>query len=177
MARRSTPRTPAWAKLLAALIAALGAWLGKDALGGKPSDTPKTSPRAEAAEQGSVAPRPAKPSDAPDMSALLDAARDQRSGVWVAGVGKVVKVLSDDVEGVPHQRFLVTVEGLEKQTIKISNNLQLGERVPVEKGDEVRFTGQFEWNPDLGGAVHWTHDDPAGKHKAGWIEHEGKRYQ
>jgi hypothetical protein len=28
-----------------------------------------------------------------------------------------------------------------------------------------------------GGVIHWTHNDPQGRHTAGWLEHNGRRYQ
>ncbi len=173
MAKQASRPRSVWVKLLTVLLAAVAAWLGKGAVQEKGSGS---APRTSAPAQAEAKTDPGTKTK-PDMQALLTAAQGQRSGVWVEGEGRVVKVLADDVDGVPHQRFLITVEGLPNQTIKISNNLDLGERVPVEKGDTVAFSGQFEWNPDLGGAVHWTHDDPAGKHKEGWIRLDGKLYQ
>ena len=32
------------------------------------------------------------------------------------------------------------------------------------------------WNSQ-GGLVHWTHHDPDGQHKNGWLKHEGIIYQ
>jgi hypothetical protein len=43
-------------------------------------------------------------------------------------------------------------------------------------GDTVEFSGQYEWNSQ-GGVVHWTHHDPAGEHRAGWLKHRGVTYQ
>jgi hypothetical protein len=166
-AKASAPSSRTWVKLVGLILAALAAWFGKDLAeqGDSTESAPKTAP-AKAGLSGKV-----------DSAALIAAARAQRSGVWVKGEGRVIKLLADDLEGIPHQRFLITVDGLENQTIKVSNNLDLGTRVPVEKGDLVQFEGEFEWNEGLGGAVHWTHDDPAGKHQAGWIKLDGVLYQ
>ena len=70
--------------------------------------------------------------------------------------------------------FLVRIT--RDHTVKVSHNIDLAERVPVQKGHTVRFKGEFEWNPK-GGVVHWTHDDPAKRHPGGFIEHEGRRYK
>ncbi len=34
----------------------------------------------------------------------------------------------------------------------------------------------FDWN-EKGGVLHWTHRDPNGSHVAGWLQHQGQRYQ
>lgn len=94
------------------------------------------------------------------------------SGVMVESSGTVVRMLSDDLEGSRHQRFIVEVA--RGHTVLISHNIDLAERVPVSGGDTVRFRGQYEWN-ERGGVVHWTHHDPAGRRPGGWIEAGGRR--
>ncbi len=34
----------------------------------------------------------------------------------------------------------------------------------------------YEWN-QRGGVLHWIHDDPKDWHAAGWLEHNGVRYE
>ena len=46
----------------------------------------------------------------------------------------------------------------------------------LKAGDTVRFYGVYEPNSQ-GGVIHWTHHDPQGRHVAGWLEHNGRRYQ
>jgi len=84
-------------------------------------------------------------------------------------------LLADDDEGSPHQRFVIrTGSG---QTLLVSHNLDLAPRLNgLRVDDVVGVYGQYEWN-DQGGVMHWTHDDPDGKHAAGYIEWKGRRYQ
>jgi hypothetical protein len=81
-------------------------------------------------------------------------------------------LLSDDNDDSRHQRFVVQLPG--RQTVLIANNLDVSARVPVGMGDRIGFRGVYEWN-DLGGLVHWTHDDPLGE-EGGWIRYRKQRY-
>ena len=105
---------------------------------------------------------------------LLEAIRAKQRDVWVEGEGEVVFLFRDDTHGDRHQLFLVRIT--KDDTVKISHNIDLAERIPVSKGDRVRFRGEFIWNAK-GGVVHWTHHDPRGRGRGGWIEHRGKRYE
>lgn len=101
--------------------------------------------------------------------------QDWRGGQQVRGRGEVVRVLTDDNEGSRHQRFIVRLQS--GRTLLIAHNIDLAPRVPsIRSGDVVSFNGEFEDN-DRGGVIHWTHHDPRGRHEAGWIEHNGKKYQ
>ncbi len=97
------------------------------------------------------------------------------SGVQVEGMGEVLKVLSDDIQGSRHQRFIVRLKS--GRTILIAHNIDLAPRVPsLHTGATVSFRGVYEWNRN-GGTVHWTHHDPDGKHRAGWIRYDGRMYR
>jgi len=63
-----------------------------------------------------------------------------------------------------------------RETVLIAHNIDLARRVPVGLGDRVFFRGMYEWN-ELGGLVHWTHDDPQGVEDGGWIRYRRKTYQ
>ncbi len=106
---------------------------------------------------------------------LQRAFQNRESNLQIAGQGTVIKVLSDDTKGSPHQRFLLrTSTG---QTLLVAHNIELAPRiVDIAEGDTVRFYGEYEWN-DKGGVIHWTHHDPRGKHVGGWLEHRGQRYE
>lgn len=108
-------------------------------------------------------------------SALQDAFNNRQSNIQVQGEGVVAKVLTDDLEGSRHQRFLLKINS--GQTLLISHNIDLAPRIEgLGTGDSVQFFGEYEWN-SKGGVVHWTHHDPGGRHVAGWLKHQGKTYQ
>lgn len=97
------------------------------------------------------------------------------SDVQITGEGEVVKVLQDDKRGSRHQKFIIRMSS--GKTLLVAHNIDLAERIhDLQKGDTVKFNGEYVWN-EKGGILHWTHHDPAGAHEAGWIEHNGSRYQ
>lgn len=94
-------------------------------------------------------------------------------GEWVEVTGFVRRLLPDDDDGSRHQRFVI--DAGQRQTLLIAHNLTLAERVPVGMGDRVYVRGLYEWN-DLGGIVHWTHNDPFAAGDGGWIRYGSKVY-
>ena len=120
-----------------------------------------------------------------DHARLLQAFQAHERGVEVQGQGRVIKVLPDDNDGSRHQRFIVRIEhstsaqdaSLQDMTLLLAHNIDLAPRLPgLQAGDEVAFSGVYEWNAK-GGVVHWTHHDPRGQHKAGWLRYKGSSYQ
>ena len=106
---------------------------------------------------------------------IESAFKNRNNNLQVGGQGVVIKILSDDLAGTRHQRFIVRLSS--GQTLLIAHNIDLAPRViSLRKGDKVFFYGEYEWN-SKGGTIHWTHHDPAGRHTAGWIKHNGKKYQ
>jgi hypothetical protein len=107
--------------------------------------------------------------------ALTAALENHQSNVQVQGTGHVTRVLPDDTEGSPHQRFIVQLAS--GQTVLVAHNIELASRVAsLKAGDSVEFNGEYEWN-ERGGVIHWTHRDPRGSHVDGWIKHQGHTYQ
>ena len=100
---------------------------------------------------------------------------EKRSDVQVQGTAKVIKVLSDDTKGSRHQRFLLKLPS--NLTILVAHNIDLAKRIDsLKEGDSVEFYGEYEWN-NKGGVLHWTHLDLRGKHKDGWLKHNGIVYK
>jgi hypothetical protein len=87
----------------------------------------------------------------------------------------VSRILSDDNDGSRHQRFILRLGSGE--TLLVAHNIDLAPRVSsLREGDTVSFYGEYEPN-EKGGVIHWTHNDPQGRHAPGWLEHKGRRYQ
>jgi hypothetical protein len=108
-------------------------------------------------------------------STLQQAFENRQSDLQVRGRGTVVRVLTDDLDGSRHQRFILRLET--GQTLLVAHNIDLAPRVDgLETGDQVEFFGEYEWNA-RGGVIHWTHRDPANVHVAGWLRHRGILYQ
>ncbi len=107
--------------------------------------------------------------------ALADAFRDRTSDLQIEGVGTVIKILRDDNDGSRHQRFILELES--GQTLLVAHNIDLAPRISaLEEGDAVAFYGEYEWNSQ-GGVLHWTHDDPRGRHIDGWLKHRNRMYR
>ena len=121
----------------------------------------------------SIAP-PSRGAPPNGTAALLEAVREHARDRLVTVRAPVARMLSDDREGSPHQRFLIRVG--DSVTVLIAHNIELAARVPLAVGDTVIVSGEYEWTPK-GGTIHWTHLDPARHHTAGYIERDGRRYQ
>lgn len=96
------------------------------------------------------------------------------TGSWIEVKGFVTRLLSDDDEGSRHQRFIIDFGA--RRTLLIAHNLDLAKRVPLGMGDRVHVRGMYEWN-DLGGLVHWTHDDPQGSEDGGFVRYRTRTYR
>lgn len=134
------------------LVLSLVRWRGASI----PRDSPSVSSQP--------APPAARPTS-PTLTAVSDLFRSRRSNVEVETGGRVVRLLPDDRQGSPHQRFLLRVGGT---TVLVAHNLGLAPRIALAPGDSVELRGEYEWNAK-GGVIHWTHPDPDGRHEAGYI--------
>ena len=128
------------------------------------------------AKHSAAATPPAATPSALDTDAILaQAFAQQRSDLQVSGQGQVIKLLADDLRGRRHQRFILRLAN--GQTLLVAHNIDLAPRIDQLKiGDTVQFYGEYEWTHQ-GGVLHWTHHDPRGQHAAGWLQHQGRRYQ
>jgi hypothetical protein len=123
---------------------------------------------------GISSPQDSSPSTDADRI-LRDAYASGRSDFQVQGAGIVAKLLSDDVKGSRHQRFLLRLGT--GQTVLVAHNVDLAPRLSgIRTGDSVEFYGEYAWN-QKGGVIHWTHRDPGNRHTAGWLKRDGRVYQ
>ena len=112
---------------------------------------------------------------ADQVQVLKEAFENRQSDLQVRSSGIVDRLLSDDLKGSRHQRFILWLST--GQRVLVAHNIDLAPRIPaLKKGDRVTFYGEYEWN-SKGGVVHWTHHDPRGRHVDGWLKHQGKTYQ
>ena len=100
---------------------------------------------------------------AADPPQLPDTFNARADGAMVESIGTVKRILPDDNEGSRHQRFILELGS--GQTVLVAHNIDLAPRI-----DALKIG-------DRGGVVHWTHHDPRGEHPAGWLEHDGRRYE
>ncbi|MGB2751498.1 MAG: DUF3465 domain-containing protein [Pyrinomonadaceae bacterium] len=97
------------------------------------------------------------------------------SDVQVTGEGTVLRTLSDDRSGTPHQRFILKLAS--GQTVLMSHNVALAPRIDdLKTGDTVSFSGEYVWN-EQGGLIHRTHRDPRSHLVSGWLKHNGRTYE
>jgi hypothetical protein len=106
--------------------------------------------------------------------AILDAFAEERSDILIDVAGEVERVLSDDLEGSRHQRFILRLA--DNHTVLVAHNIDLAAKVPLQEGDWIELRGEYEWNQQ-GGVIHWTHHDPDGRHLDGWILYNDEYYE
>ena len=106
---------------------------------------------------------------------LQTAYKNRENNLQVKGTGVVYRTLPDDLYGSRHQNFLIhTSTG---QTILVAHNIDLSRKInSLRPGDTIEFYGEYEWS-QKGGVIHWTHQDPGGRHIGGWLKHQGITYQ
>ena len=97
------------------------------------------------------------------------------AGSQMCGSGKVIRLLSDDNQGIRHQKFIIKQSA--GNTLLIAHNIDLAPRInSLQKGGVIKFCGEYESN-SKGGVVHWTHHDPSNRHEAGYLEYNGRIYE
>lgn len=70
---------------------------------------------------------------------------NQQSNLQVEDKGIVLKLLSDDLDGSRHQRFILRIGS--GQTLLIAHNIDVAPRInSLQEGDLVLFFGEYEWN-------------------------------
>lgn len=111
-----------------------------------------------------------------EVQAVATPAATGKTGpTQIHGAGVVIKILPDDRDGSPHQRFILRIPS--GQTLLVAHNIDLAPAISnLHVGDTVEYNGEYAWNPK-GGVVHWTHRDRSHQHVDGWLKHDGRVYQ
>jgi hypothetical protein len=110
------------------------------------------------------------PSDGEVLEAQAEHARKHE----VTVTAPVSKLLPDDTEGIPHERFLIRLSN--GSTVLVAHDTARAPRVPVQAGDTITIHGEYIWN-EKGGVLHWTHHSDTPYHPGGWIELNGRHYE
>lgn len=132
----------------------------------EPRQDERAQPRKRTARrsESATSTEPVQPARASQLTASFDSFRHKS---WVTGVGKVVKVLPDDVTPPCHQRFLIV--DARGRSLLIANNIDEWARLrDVRVGELIAFKGEYVSN-ERGGLVHWTHPDKSGRRQGGWL--------
>jgi hypothetical protein len=112
----------------------------------------------------------------PDNSLVCQTYAGQGSNQEVITQGTVVNVLGE--RGGPygeHEGFLLKLDGDCDLMLRVETNVSITGFVPIRRGEKVIVKGEYEYDP-MGGVLHWTHHDPAGRHVAGYVVSAGKTY-
>lgn len=109
-----------------------------------------------------------------DQTQILYAQASGLSKVEVLFAARVKKLLPDDTQGLPHQRFLLELNN--GTTVLVAHDTKYAPKVPIQPGDIVTIQGEYVWNKK-GGLVHWTHHSDSPRHRGGYIDFNGQRYQ
>ena len=70
---------------------------------------------------------------------LNEAYKKSDDGSWIEVTGFVRRLLSDDNDGLRHQRFILDIGN--RRTLLIAHNIDLAKRVPIGMGDRVHVRG------------------------------------
>jgi hypothetical protein len=108
-------------------------------------------------------------------STLVSAIESQRRVDFAEGKNmKVVDLLPDDTQGLPHQKFDVQLS--DGSIMTIISNLDMCPNIPVRVGDVVGAGGQFIPTGGHSGILHWVHRDPQHRRPDGYVELNGQVY-
>jgi hypothetical protein len=72
-----------------------------------------------------------------------------------------------------HEEFAIASDA---GPLTVIDNVDLAPQVPVHRGDRIEVAGEMVHDPGALPVVHWTHHDPAGRHRGGFILFQGRTY-
>lgn len=106
---------------------------------------------------------------------LAQAYQNRTSGTQLTSEGKITHIFPTADSGTDYQKFIVQL-GI-GQSILVMHNMELGAAIEgLAIGEYIEVYGEYQWTAD-GGIIRWTHQDPLGKHQAGWVKYKGRIYR
>jgi hypothetical protein len=124
--------------------------------------------------QNEVFGKPYETSISAQQKEIIEAQANKVRRKQVTVSAHVFRLLPDDLQGIPHQKFLIRLTN--NTTVLIAHDTKLAPRVPLQEGDFVTIHGEYIYN-EKGGVLHFTHRSFNGRHEGGWIDLNGMRYQ
>jgi len=101
-----------------------------------------------------------------DDSTIGRAFASGASDIQVEGEGTVIRVLSDDLNGQRHQRFIVQLAS--GQSLLVTHNIDIAPRIPgLKVGDSVHFNGEYVWNEKAASSIGRTMTRKVGMSQVG----------
>ena len=111
-------------------------------------------------------------------AAVYDAWRQQHSFVEVTASGSVASVLgTQHGPSGTHEGFLLHLRGSGGHglTVRVEDNVDITGPIPLAPGDDVEVRGEYIYDAG-GGLIHYTHNDPQGRHPGGYVRAEGRTF-
>lgn len=75
-----------------------------------------------------------------------------------------------------HEGFLLQLDGDCDLLLRVETNTDITGQIPISGGQRVTVKGVYVFNA-MGGLIHWTHHDPAGRHVNGYVKIGDRLYQ
>lgn len=109
-----------------------------------------------------------------DDSAIVQAIHQNQDVNYIEAGNMVVKrLLPDDTQGLPHQKWLVRLS--DNSTLELIYNTDMGAHIPLQEGQTVSAGGQLIMG-DQGPLLHWLHSDPRQHRPDGYVYVNGTYY-
>lgn len=101
--------------------------------------------------------------------------KQQRGGVMVTSIGRITKLLENQITPYPAQMVLVRLSSGRKLLIK--HNIDKGQPLPeLQLGEMLTFSGIYRWNAQ-GGMILSTYQQAKVATPSGWIKYQDVLYQ
>ncbi len=101
--------------------------------------------------------------------------KQQRGGMQVTSLGRIVKILDNQSTPYAAQQILIRLNSGRKLIIK--HNIEIAKPVvDLKVGEVLQFSGIYKWN-HKGGMILSTHYEAANPKRSGWLMYRDIVYQ